>query len=319
MRKLPLYQKEHGLTVDFQSPDFIDSVLAIGSTAATAITEIYNSGTAVEVQLKADRSPLTIADLTAHRIIESGLKQLTPGIPIISEEGQLTETLPMPADQFFWLVDPLDGTKEFIRRTGEFTVNIALIYQHQPVLGVVIAPMLQSHYWGVLGKGAYFTEGSQAFQALSNSRAPKDLLSQTKSKSINQSKPQATRMRVNNTPTDPIKVAISRSHNTGKIWETFLQTLEATYPNRIELIYCGSALKICLVARGVADVYPRLGPTGAWDTAAGHIILKEACGVLTDLAGRELLYGAGDKLLNPQFLATNPYYQEAFLTLLANH
>jgi 3'(2'), 5'-bisphosphate nucleotidase len=222
------------------------------------------------VENKQDDSPLTQADREAHRIITAGLKALTPNIPVLSEES------PPSTHEFktrrhwetLWLVDPLDGTREFINRNGEFTVNIALIHEHQPVLGVVAIPASQTIYTGAVGLGAQRIDahGSRSIRTLQPAR------------------------------TVPIVVG-SRSHR-GDSLDALLTRLG---PH--ELCAVGSALKFCRVAEGVADFYPRLGPTSEWDTAAGQAVLEAAGGKVIDLHGSPLRYNQRESLLNPYFLA----------------
>ncbi len=225
-------------------------------------------GTNFTVDRKADESPLTEADQRAHEIIVAGLGRLDPRLPVLSEEsapGVMAERL---AWERYWLVDPLDGTKEFVKRNGEFTVNIALIEHHRAVLGVVHAPVLDTDYFGALQAGAWMRQGGQ----------PKV--------SIGVQKP------ARETPV----VVGSRSHR-GQSLDRMLQRLG---PH--ELVAMGSSLKICLVATGEADFYPRLGPTSEWDTAAAHAVLESAGGSMIDLNGEPLRYNKTD-ILNPHFLA----------------
>ncbi len=232
--------------------------------AGRTIMTFYHEGTAVET--KADRSPVTEADRAADRLIVMGLQAADPGIPVISEES--TSTGPPPPDGRFWLVDPLDGTREFIARTGEFTVNIALIEDGRPVLGVLHAPV-QGETFIADGLGqAVRIVGNGAPRPISARRAPAE---------------------------GPAVIA-SRSHRDAET-DAFIAGLG---PARIES--AGSALKFGLLARGEADVYPRFGRTMEWDTAAGHAILKAAGGHVRDLNGRELRYGKAG-FVNPPFVA----------------
>jgi 3'(2'), 5'-bisphosphate nucleotidase len=244
----------------------LDPVLAIANRASRAILEIYDSDFAVE--LKDDRSPLTAADRAAHAIIVEGLSALLPVFPILSEESAGNEIEDRRSWPRYWLVDPLDGTKEFIKRNGEFTVNIALIDGHEPVLGVVVAPVLGTAYAGAVGSGAFRQSGGQ--------REP-----------ITVRRPAA----------DPLRVVGSRSHASPEL-AAFLDTLG---PHEMKPM--GSSLKICLVAAGDADLYPRLGPTSEWDTAAAQAVLIAAGGSMMDLSGQPLAYNARESLLNPHFLA----------------
>lgn len=244
----------------------LNQVRAIAQAAAGAILEIYGSEFAVEI--KDDKSPLTAADRAAHELIVGRLRQLPSGLPILSEESSQTN----PSDRLewrqYWLVDPLDGTKEFIKRNGEFTVNIALIEDHRAVLGVVVAPAKQLEYSGILGQGAFKLEDGQQ-------------------RPIGVTRPAA----------EPLRIVGSRSHASADV----LAYVEALGPHVLKPM--GSSLKICLVAEGEADIYPRLGPTSEWDTAAAQAILESAGGSMIDTVGRPLGYNSKEHLLNPHFLA----------------
>jgi 3'(2'), 5'-bisphosphate nucleotidase len=245
----------------------LQEVIGIAKRAGAAIMEVYAHG--IEVQHKADNSPLTQADLAAHHIIEAGLTELTPDLPVLSEESASIPYDTRKQWDRYWLVDPLDGTREFIKRNGEFTVNIALIEHHQPVLGVVFAPALDLLFYAAQGQGAY--------RQLAN-REPQRIYART---------------------FDPTQVAVagSRSHAGGEL----TRFLDRMGPHL--LISMGSSLKICLVAEGRADVYPRLGLTSEWDTAAAQCVLQEAGGKLIDTQGRVFKYNLKDSLLNPHFFA----------------
>lgn len=236
----------------------------IARAAGAAITEIYNSDD-FEVQLKGDDSPLTKADLAAHRVIVDGLSKLNEQYPVLSEESADISWDKRQQWQRYWLVDPLDGTKEFIKRNGEFTVNIALIENGEPVMGVVYAPMLDAMYVGERGSGAFLN---------------------------------AQPIRVQEEMPDILRVVGSRSHPSAETVQ-WLEGLGKPY----ELVPMGSSLKICLVAEGKADLYPRLGPTSEWDTAAAHAVLNAAGGSMTTLDGSPLLYNQKESLLNPHFIA----------------
>lgn len=243
-------------------------VLAIARDAGRAIMDIYGSAD-LGVELKADHSPLTAADRAAHQVIAAGLAALTPALPVWSEESATVDWETRRHWPQFWLVDPLDGTKEFIRRNGEFTVNIALVRDQVPVLGVVHAPALARTYAGAIGQGALrWDQGDPPRPIHVSPRGP-----------------------------GPARVAGSRSHR-GSSLDAFLDRVG---PH--ELVSMGSSLKFCLVAEGAAQVYPRLGPTSAWDTAAGQAVLEAAGGTVTDLHGRRLRYNATAEVLNPHFLA----------------
>ena len=235
--------------------------------ASTAILEIYASAHGVEY--KADESPITLADRAAHEIRARELAALTPSSPVLSEEAEAAHAFAVRGGwPELWLVDPLDGTKEFISRNGEFTVNVALVRDHQPVLGVVAAPALGLTYYAAVDHGAFRAHDGQT--------------------------PEAIRVRP---AADPLVVVGSRSHR-GDSLDGLLARLGAH-----ELRPMGSALKFCLVAEGSADFYPRLGPTSEWDTAAAQAVLEVAGGAVTTLDGQPLRYNRRDTLLNPFFLA----------------
>lgn len=230
-----------------QLSQWLPQICRIAVAAGKAILAIYHQPQAVAVQHKADDSPLTAADLAAHQLIMRELALLTPDIPVLSEEAA---DIPWSVRQHwscYWLVDPLDGTKEFIKRNGEFTVNIALIVAGEPVLGVIHAPVLQKTYSAVLGLGAFVAEV--------------DVQGQTQQRPIQAKKPTAG---------EPVKIVGSRSHA-----QPGLDAMLAQYPQH-ELLAVGSSLKFCLVAEGSAHLYPRLGPTMLWDTGAGHVIAVAA-------------------------------------------
>jgi 3'(2'), 5'-bisphosphate nucleotidase len=254
--------------LDLRNPQpLLAKLCTIAAAAGVAILEVY--GRDFAVRLKDDRSPLTEADEVSHRLIAEQLRALDESVPILSEESAPPEAATRRAWPRFWLVDPLDGTKEFLKRNGEFTVNIALIEDGRATLGVVLAPALDRIYYGALGVGAWRRDG----QGLA--------------------KPIYVRLPA----AEPARVVGSRSHETGAIADY----LAALGPH--EITPMGSSLKICLVAEGAADVYPRLGPTSEWDTAAAQAILESAGGRMIDTVGRPLRYNAKDDLLNPHFLA----------------
>ncbi len=249
---------------------WMEPVLELAQQAGVVIMRIYNeAGRSGElaVEHKADDSPLTQADLQAHHCIAAGLAKLTPDIPVVSEEDAHSLAY-MNAQGDFWLIDPLDGTKEFVARNGEFTVNIALVRGGVPILGVVVAPALNLAYWGGAGMGA--------FRAVQGVREP---------------------IRVAGVPEGTVRVVASKSHLNAET-EAFIALLGAH-----ELIQAGSSLKFCRVAEGAADVYPRLAPTCEWDTAAAQAVVEAAGGQVVQLNGEALHYGKGEKL-NPQFVAT---------------
>ncbi|QTL05336.1 3'(2'),5'-bisphosphate nucleotidase CysQ [Aquabacter sp. L1I39] len=222
---------------------------------------------AAEARTKADGSPVTQADEASEAVILPHLRTLTPDIPVISEEEASKGLSPTVAGSRFWLVDPLDGTKEFLSGNGEFTVNIALIDQGVPVLGIVVAPALGETYWGA---------ADAAFYADKDGARP---------------------IHVRPVPPEGLVVVGSRSHGNAQAMEEFLGGRKVA-----EFRPAGSSLKLCLVARGVADLYPRFGPTMEWDIAAGHAILRAAGGTVRTLEGAELCYGKPE-CRNPHFIA----------------
>ena len=242
-------------------------VSAIADLAGQAILRVY--GEAFGVALKADHSPLTEADLASHRIIRDALAELTPEIPLLSEESADVDYATRARWSEYWLVDPLDGTKEFVNRNGEFTVNIALIHGHEPVLGVVHVPVQGVTYIGVVGQGAH--------------------------RRAREGREESIRVRL--PCNDPVRVVGSRSHANPRL-QSYLQAL-----GPFELVSMGSSLKFCLIAEGNADLYPRLGPTSEWDTAAAHAVVLAAGGHIVALDGRPLQYNRKDSYLNPEFIA----------------
>jgi 3'(2'), 5'-bisphosphate nucleotidase len=235
--------------------------------AGGEILKIYRSSE-FSVEDKEDNSPLTAADLASHHAIVDGLATLTPGIPVLSEESATLPYAERSRWARYWLVDPLDGTREFIKRNGEFTVNIALIEDGVPVLGVVHVPVTGTTYSAARGLGAFK-------QVAGAERQPVHVCPLGKG---------------------PVMVVGSRSHR-GSSLDGFLERL-----GEHEMVGMGSSLKLCLVAEGLADVYPRLGPTSEWDTAAAQCVVEQAGGFVTTLDRKPLRYNAKDSLLNPFFL-----------------
>ncbi len=255
----------------------LDAVIDIARRAGDAILEIYQRDDH-EVTDKSDTSPLTAADLAAHHLIVAELARLTPEIPLLSEESTGISYAERKGWQRYWLIDPLDGTKEFINRNGEFTVNIALIDDGRPVLGVVHVPVQQLTFAGALGLGAESRQGDQPAQSI-------------------QVRPLAPRLAAN----QPVVVVGSRRHGTEQL-DSCIERIRARL-GAVELTNMGSSLKICLVAAGEADLYPRLGPTCEWDTAAAQAVLEAAGGILTDPELHPLRYNQKEALLNPFFYA----------------
>lgn len=256
--------------------------LAIADQASERVMTIYR--TDFKVDIKDDNSPVTEADLAAHRIILSGLQALTPDIPILSEESDSAPWSERRHWSRFWLVDPIDGTKEFTSRTGEFTVNIALIDQGRPVLGVVTAPALGEAFWGLTenlepAPGHWGEKGGWKRDAQG----------------------EVTQLRTVSPPARK-RVLASKSHMDNDT-RAFIRQLG---PH--QLIQAGSSLKLCRIAEGRADIYPRMGPTSEWDTGAGHAVLAAAGGKLVQLDGSALQYGKED-VLNPCFIAAGSWYK----------
>jgi len=246
----------------------LDAVIGLALTAGEKILTVY--GTHFQVDYKDDRSPVTEADRLADETIVAGLKRLTPDLPALSEEADAPPFSVRAAWEKLWLIDPLDGTREFVKRNGEFTVNIALIEDGEPVLGVVYAPVTDTCYYATRGHGAFKKTGRGQPIAIHTKRCQLNT---------------------------GMIVTGSRSHNAGDDMSHFL-----THIGSHKYLPMGSALKSCLVAEGAADVYPRFGPTCEWDTAAAQCIVEEAGGKFTDLALQPLRYNVRDTLLNPHFL-----------------
>jgi len=245
----------------------LKAVNEIAEAAAKRIMEVYV--TDFDVEHKADKSPLTEADMAAHHTIVQGLKEITPDLPILSEESAKITFAERQQWQRYWLVDPLDGTREFVKRNGEFTVNIALIDNHKPILGVVYVPVTGVNYYASIDMGAFKVEPNQS----------------------------AIRITTRACPSDRLIVAGSRSHGSPQL-EKFLALLNM----EVDVVSIGSSLKSCLVAEGKADIYPRFGLTSEWDTAAAQCVVEQAGGYLTDMELKPLRYNTKESLLNPHFL-----------------
>lgn len=247
--------------------DCLQDIIKLACTAGEAIMSVYSEE--VFIRRKEDDSPLTQADIAAHELIINGLQAIAPDIPIISEESAQIPYAVRQRWHTYWLVDPLDGTREFIKRNGEFTVNIALVQAHRPILGVVYAPAIERLYFAEAGRGAFRKIANHNIEPI-----------------------QVRTM-------DPrhLTVASSRSHGNAKL-QAFLMRIG---PH--ECLSVGSSLKTCLVAEGSADLYPRFGPTSEWDTAAAQCVLEQAGGYLVDTQGQPLCYNTKESLLNPDFFA----------------
>jgi len=242
------------------------ALMPVVERASSAIMRIYDG--AFAVQHKDDNSPLTLADLESQRVIIEGLKRLTPEIPILSEESAAAPWAERQTWRELWVVDPLDGTREFVKRNGEFTINIALIVQHEPVLGVVCAPAQEVTYWGMAGGGAFMR--AHAAEARAIHTAP---------------------------PQRPVRVLGSRSHASAQT-AAYLARLG---PHVVSGV--GSSLKFCLIAESKADLYIRFGATSEWDTAAGQAVLEAAGGHVTRMDGHRMRYNCRESLINGDFVA----------------
>ncbi|HWS76744.1 MAG TPA: 3'(2'),5'-bisphosphate nucleotidase CysQ [Thermomonas sp.] len=253
------------------SNDQRDAVIALAREAAAAILAVYDSASFesdAAIEHKDDRSPLTAADLASHRCIVDGLRVLTPAIPVLSEESRGLEIAARREWNTFWLVDPLDGTREFIKRNGEFTVNIALVEDGVARFGVIQQPVTGALWHGAPGHGAYRREDDADIAI--HARIP---------------------------ARHPLRIAASRSHRDART-QALLNGLPGS-----EVVGCGSSLKFCRIAEGGIDLYPRFGPTSEWDTAAGQAILEAAGGAVLDPRGRPFRYNQRETLLNGDFLA----------------
>lgn len=252
--------------------EMLSALATLAGEAGEAIMQVYRRD--FEVEHKADDSPLTAADLASNRIIMAGLQELTPELPRLSEEGRDISFSERKAWRRYWLIDPLDGTREFVKKNGEFTVNIALVENGAPVLGVVYAPDKGQTYMGEVGVGAWKQADGGRPEPISTRAA--------------QARP---------------RILVSKSHRTAEV-DRLLERVGDYEP-----VSVGSSLKFCLVAEGAADFYPRLGPTSEWDTAAGHAVVQAAGGRVTDTELNDLRYNQEESLLNPDFLVIgDPVY-----------
>jgi 3'(2'), 5'-bisphosphate nucleotidase len=252
----------------------VSTLLRLAQLAAREIMTVYASDFAVAS--KADLSPVTEADALAEKVILKGLKEAWPEVPVLAEESAAAGHVPKLGERFF-LVDPLDGTKEFLSRNGEFTVNIALIQSNRPVMGVVYAPAIQQMFWGETGQGAGFAPVAAGDSLV-------DII--------------WTKMHVRKPPTDGLTVVASRSHMDAQT-AGYLETCKVK-----SLRSSGSSLKFCSLAMGEADLYPRFGRTMEWDTAAGQAVLEAAGGKVCNVDGTPLRYGKAERGYdNPAFIA----------------
>lgn len=275
--------------MSIQYDKLILTAILTAKRAGEAILEVYDSD--FEVEQKDDKSPLTLADKRSNDIITDVLEQTitvnNSTVPILSEEGKEIPYDERKKWEYFWLVDPLDGTKEFVKRNGEFTVNIALIHKHKPVLGIIYIPVKDVFYFAAINFGTYKLENSEI---LTDGLSIKELIDKSQ------------RLPLNNNNKTTLTVVGSRSH-TSEEFSEFVRRLSEKYEN-VEFISSGSSLKLCLVAEGKADVYPRFGPTMEWDTAAGQAIVEQAKGTVMDTQTNEQLNYNKNNLLNPFFIAS---------------
>lgn len=252
-----------------------DEIISIARKAGAAVLGVYGNNSP-QVEFKADSSPLTTADRLSHDIITKGLRKSYGGIPILSEEQKEVPYEDRKNWEWFWLVDPLDGTKEFIKKNGEFTINIALVHNGAPVLGVIYAPVKGELFYAAKGDGAFKTTSLGA----------------------------KTQLKIkNNEKRGDVIIVVSRSHGSQEL-QDYVDLFRKRCPG-LQEVSIGSSLKFCLVAEGRAHVYPRLGPTMEWDTAAGQIIVEEAGGKVTDVKTKSALRYNKITLLNNHFIASD--------------
>ncbi|BFM05924.1 3'(2'),5'-bisphosphate nucleotidase CysQ [Halioxenophilus aromaticivorans] len=255
--------------------ELLSQVVSISRDAGEAILEVYNRAAGYEIDAKADDSPVTEADLAAHAILNPALAKLLPGVPVLSEESTLPPFSERGQWNKYWIIDPLDGTKEFIKRNGEFTVNVALIENGEPVLGVVYVPVLDITYSGIKGQGAWkIADGAE---------------SEIKVRTLAEQQASG----------NPIEVVASRSHGAEAVEAMLNKLTDALGP--VETKNMGSSLKLCLVAEGQADLYPRLALTSEWDTAAAQAVVEAAGGKVMDIDFNVLRYNTKEDILNPFF------------------
>ena len=259
-----------------QDNQLLLKVSNIAINSGIRIMEYYNNE--IIVKEKEDKTPVTKADLDANDIILSELQKLEDRFPILSEES-LVKWNKRKIWQKYWLVDPLDGTKEFINKNDEFTVNISLIENNKPVLGVIYAPALSLLYFAKKNFGSFKINSCSILNNLNDAKE------------------------INVLKKDKLRIIGSRSHSNSN----FLSWVDKKFKN-YDFIIKGSSLKFCEIAEGKADIYLRFGPTSEWDIAAGHIILEEAGGFLNDINGKEILYNTKERLINPEFIASNNNY-----------
>lgn len=264
----------------------IKPVLELVRAAGQATLPYWQAG--VAVQTKADDSPVTAADIAAHKVLAAGLAALDASIPVLSEEDCAIALSERQQWTRWWLVDPLDGTKEFISGSAEYTVNVALVERGEVVFGVVGVPVTDSVYYGGAAFGAFCRDADGAIRSLQMRTAPQDEL-----------------------------VVLASKRHSSPEQEALLQGLAAQFP-RLHLLNVGSSLKFCQMAEGAADLYPRLAPTSQWDTAAAQGVLEGAGGQVLNLQGQALTYAAQESYLNPHFIALSqqaPWREQVLASL----
>ena len=269
----------------------IRPLIELAQRAGDVICDHYGAAHAGEFEAKGDDSPLTRADMDSHAILQAGLEALDDDIPVLSEESDEVETATRLSWDKFWLVDPLDGTKEFLARTGEFTINIALIEAHKPVLGLLYVPLTHKAYVGIPGEGAW-RYGLQSDGQWSSTPVVTQALQEG----------------------GTMTVLASRRHRGPRLEQCFAWLQE--HWGETKRVNSGSAIKFCQMVDGQGDFYPRFSPCCEWDTAAGQALLEAAGGALVDLEGRAFRYNTRDTLINPDFYAVshaeNPFWQSLF-------
>lgn len=264
--------------------EHLDAVISLVRRTGVILLEYWRSREDLQIRKKSDGTPTTAADLAAHQKMIEGLEEITPQMPILSEEGQWPDYEKRRLWQEYWLVDPLDGTRGFIARLEQFSINIALIRDHQPVLGVIYAPATDTVYYAWQGGGAYKQVGGEAVQRLQPSKRAEP---------------------------EPWRIVIGRYSRGSRLLELIQNRCQ------FQVLHANSAIKFGWLAEGQADIYPRLGPIQEWDTAAGQCIVSEVGGTVVDLQGQKLQYNHKPSLQNPEFIAlSNANWAELWLEIL---
>ncbi|MDR4507612.1 MAG: 3'(2'),5'-bisphosphate nucleotidase CysQ [Candidatus Brocadiaceae bacterium] len=299
--------------INIQYDQFLLRTVLVAKRAGDAILEVYNSDFAVEQ--KDDKSPLTLADKRSHEVIVGMLKKRIKNenaecrddyssMPILSEEGRDIPFEDRRKWEYYWLVDPLDGTKEFVKRNGEFTVNIALMQRNRPVLGCIYVPVQDIFYFAAEGLGSYKLEDSEK---VTDDLSVKELFDISRKLPLKKQEKNDTSCdnKKTNGENTPLTIIGSRSHTSKEVSE-FVEHIKKQFGG-VEFISAGSSLKFCLVAEGKADIYPRFGPTMEWDTAAGHVIVEQASGEVIDVHTKAPLQYNKRELLNPFFIVSREH------------